>query len=143
MRKLALDVGEVRVGVAVSDLTATLARPLSVLPRKALDGSAERLAQLVEELEVDELVVGFPRTLRGDEGTMARMVAAVAEHLREVLRMPVHLFDERMTSVAARRAMAGCGRTRYGDRGAVDQVAAAIILQNFLDRRRLGGAIGA
>lgn len=143
MRKLALDVGDVRVGVAVSDPTATIAQPLTVLPRKALEGRADRLSELVRDQDVDEVVVGLPTTMRGEEGAMAVMVRALAEHLGEVLDVPVHLFDERLTSVAARRAMAGCGRTRFGDRGAVDRVAAAIILQNFLDRRRLDGAIGA
>lgn len=140
MRKLALDLGTVRVGVAISDPTATLARPYGVLPRRELDGDAKRLVALVADQGVDEVVVGLPRTMRGDEGAMARVARAVVSHLSEVLPVHVSLFDERLTSVAAKRAMAGCGRTRYGDRGAVDQIAAAIILQNYLDRRLAPGA---
>jgi len=140
VRKLAFDLGEIRVGVAISDPTATLARPFGVLPRKALDGSAERVSDMIREQGVDEVVVGLPRTMRGEEGHMAVAARVIAEHLHEVLHIPVSVFDERLTSVAARRAMAGCGRVRHGDGGGVDQVAAAIILQNFLDRRHQYGA---
>jgi len=137
MRKLGIDLGEVRVGIALSDPTGTLASPWCVLPRRDLDGAAERLSHLIREQGVDEVVVGLPRTMRGEEGSMATGARAMAVHLAEMLDVPVHVFDERLTSVAARRAMAGAGRTRYGDRGGLDQVAAAIILQNFLDLRRL------
>lgn len=123
----------------MSDPTATVAQPFAVLPRRDLEGPAERLVRMVREHEVDEVVVGLPRTMGGEEGPMAAVVTALAQHLADVLDVPVKLFDERLTSVAARRVMAGCGRRRYGDAGAADRVAAAIILQNYLDRSR-GGA---
>jgi putative Holliday junction resolvase len=138
MRKLALDMGEVRVGIAISDPTGTLARPYGVLPRRDLEGEAPRLSTVIREQGVDEVVVGLPRSLSGEEGPMAIAVRAVVAHLADVLAVPVHTFDERLTSVAAKRAMAWCGRGRHHDPGAVDEVAAAIILQNFLDSRRAG-----
>jgi putative holliday junction resolvase len=140
--KLALDVGEVRVGVAVSDPSATLARPLTVLPRRDIDGDGARLRNMIQELDVDEVVVGLPKTMRGEEGPMALAIRAVVEHLREVLAVPVAVFDERLSSVTARRVMAGRRRVTPGDRGAVDQVAAAIILQNYLDRQLMHGGAG-
>lgn len=140
MRKLALDVGSVRVGVAISDPSATIARPLCVLPRGELDGPAHRLSALIEEHGVDEVVVGLPRTMRGEDGPMALAMRVIAAHLHEVLPARVSVFDERLTTVAARRTVAGHGRKRYGDRGAMDEIAAAIILQNYLDRRLNAGA---
>lgn len=142
MRKLGLDMGEVRVGVAISDPTATLARPYGVLPRRDLDGEAPRLSAMIREQGVDEVVIGLPRSLSGEEGPMALGVRAVVAHLVDVLAVPVHTFDERLTSVAAKRAMAWCGRGRHHDPGAVDEVAAAIILQNYLDSRRAGAPPG-
>lgn len=136
MRKLGLDLGEVRVGIAISDPTGTLARPFGVLPRRDLDGEAPRLSAVIREQGVDEVVVGLPRSMSGHEGPMAISVRSMVDHLADVLAVPVHTFDERLTSVAAKRAMAWCGRGRHHDPGGVDEVAAAIILQNYLDSRR-------
>lgn len=136
MRKLGIDLGEVRVGIAISDPTGTLARPFGVLPRRDLDGEAPRLSAVIREQGVDEVVVGLPRSMSGHEGPMAISVRSMVDHLADVLAVPVRTFDERLTSVAAKRAMAWCGRSRHHDPGGVDEVAAAIILQNYLDSRR-------
>ena len=136
MRKLGIDLGEVRVGLAISDPSATLARPFGVLPRRDLDGDADRLSTVIRDQGVDEVVVGLPRSMSGHEGPMAMSVRSVVAHLAEVLAVPVHMLDERLTSVEAKRAMAWCGRGRHHDPGGVDEVAAAIILQNYLDSRR-------
>ena len=135
MRKLGLDVGDVRVGVALSDPSGTLASPLTVLERRDIEGEAKGLADLVREHDVDELVVGLPTTMRGEDGHMAEQMRSVADHLRKVLALPVHLLDERLTSVAAKRALTDAGSSGDAGPGAVDQAAAAIILQDFLDRR--------
>jgi putative holliday junction resolvase len=133
MRKLALDVGDVRVGVAVSDLSGTIARPLAVLRRAEIDGDAARLREMVQDMDVDEIVVGLPRTMRGEEGRMALAIRELVAHLQEVLPVSIAVFDERLSSVAAKRVMAGRRRSPHAERGAIDQVAAAIILQNYLD----------
>jgi putative Holliday junction resolvase len=142
MRKLGIDLGEVRVGLAISDPSATLARPFGVLPRRDLDGEAERLSAVIRDQGVDEVIVGLPRSMSGHEGPMAVAVRSVVAHLAEVLAVPVHTLDERLTSVEAKRAMAWRGRGRHRDPGGVDEVAAAIILQNYLDSLRAAARRG-
>ena len=135
MRVLGLDIGETRVGVAVSDAEGRVALPLTVLDARALTADAAPLARLVEDYEAGMLVVGVPLTLGGDEGPQANDVRERAERLSETVGVPVAYWDERLSSAEARRAMREAGLTEREQRGALDKVAAALILQGWLDAR--------
>lgn len=130
MRVLALDIGERRVGVAISDPGATIASPLDVLD--ATGRLAEQVAALVVDREVELVVVGLPLTLRGEEGPQAARVRAAAERIAERISVPIVYHDERLSSAEANRSMKGSSSVRKR-RGSVDKVAAAIFLQSFLD----------
>lgn len=131
MRVLGVDLGSVRIGVALSDPTGTLASPLTVLPRSA--DLHDRLRSLVDEHQVGAVVVGLPRSLDGRERLAARTVRTEVGAIGERLAVPVHLQDERLSTVAAHAAMAAAGRTARQRRGSVDASAAAVLLQSWLD----------
>jgi putative holliday junction resolvase len=130
VRVLALDIGERRVGVAISDPGATIASPLEVLDATArLD---DRIAAIVDEYEVGLVVAGLPLTLGGEEGPQAERVRLVGERIAGRIGIPLVYHDERLSSAQANRAMEGATSSRKR-RGTVDKVAAAIFLQSFLD----------
>ena len=136
-RRLGVDVGSVRVGVALSDPDGLLATPLATLRRDERDGSDLRqLAELVTEHEVVEVVVGLPRTLAGREGPAAQAARDYAHALGTVLSVPVQLSDERLTTVLAIRTLSDRGVRGRKQRAVVDQAAAVEILQGWLDGRR-------
>lgn len=138
-RRLGIDVGAVRVGVALCDPDGILATPLVTVPRDVEGGSDLRvLADLVAEHEAVEIVVGLPRTLAGREGPAADAARSFAEALADALDVPVALTDERLTTVVATRQLAGRVRGRK-QRAVVDQAAAVAILQGWLDARRSTG----
>ena len=136
-RRLGVDVGTVRVGVALSDPTALLASPLVTL-RRAKDGSdLDRLAALVLEHEVVEVVVGNPRHLSGASGASARDAAAYAGSLAARIGVvPVRLVDERLSTVTAASHLRASGIDSRRQRPVIDQAAAVVILQSHLDRER-------
>ena len=101
MKVLALDYGAVRTGVAISDATGTLARPLTVIDRAASEPGLRRVAELVAAEEADRVVVGLPLTLKGDHGAQADETAQFVEALRGVVDVPVESFDERFTTTLA------------------------------------------
>lgn len=138
MRVLGLDIGSVRVGVAVSDPSGRIASPLTVLDARALAGDATPLVRLAEDYESECLVVGLPLTLSGDEGPQAAEVRTAAVRLATAAGLPVEFADERLSSEEARRMMSASGMSEKEQRGSVDKVAAAIILQGWLDARRNG-----
>lgn len=127
MRVLALDYGAARTGVAVSDATGTLARPVGIVERAASEPGLDRVAALVVEHEAEVVVVGLPLTLRGEHGAQARETEAFVEALRARLRVPVETEDERFTTVLAQRT---------GGRAPEDALAAAHLLQGWLERAR-------
>ena len=135
MRVLGLDIGETRVGVAVSDAEGRVATPLTVLDARSLEADATPIARLVEEYEAGMLVVGVPLTLGGDEGPQARDVRVRAERLSVTVGVPAAYWDERLSTAEARRAMREAGLTEREQRGALDKVAAALILQGWLDAK--------
>lgn len=135
-RVLALDVGGRRIGVALSDPTRTLAAPLTTLRAEPRARVLAQLAQLVREYEVAEVVVGLPLTLSGEVGPQARQVQEFAAALEQALAMSVRLFDERLTTVAAERMMLDLGLRPEQRKARIDEVAASIILQDFLDANR-------
>lgn len=141
MRVLALDVGERRVGIAIGDPTGTVARPLQALVRGSREEDFAAITALVAEHDVGLVVVGQPLSLDGTEGPQARRVARYAEALAAMLPVPVVAWDERFTTVAAedilrqnRRQKKRQARTR----GEVDSIAAAVILQGYLDSQNNG-----
>jgi putative Holliday junction resolvase len=132
--RIGVDVGSVRVGVALSDPDGILATPVATLARDAKGGAdLDALAALVAEHGAVEVVVGHPRHLSGAAGAAAREAEAYADALRERLGVPVRLVDERLTTVTATRTLAGRGVRGKAQRAVVDQAAAVAILQSALD----------
>ncbi|QKT07268.1 Holliday junction resolvase RuvX [Gordonia sp. X0973] len=142
-RRIGIDVGTVRVGVAVCDPDGILATPVETVARAGKGGrpsSADdeaaiaRLADLVAEYEAVAVIVGLPRDLRGEEALAAQAVRAFADKLaRAIAPVPLEFVDERMTTVAASRSLRAAGRDSRGARGVIDQAAAVAILQGWLD----------
>jgi putative Holliday junction resolvase len=136
-RVLALDVGTRRLGVAVSDPTGTVASPLATVPRRSPAEDARTIAALADEQAATTVVVGLPVTLAGREGPAAAAVRAYLAELAELLPgLAFELVDERLSTVAAERALVGGGVRRQARRQVVDQVAASVFLQTWLDRAR-------
>lgn len=136
-RRLGIDVGTVRIGVASSDPDGILATPVETVRRDRTNKHVRRLAQLVSELEAVEVVVGLPRTLADRSGASARDAIELAEQLaRRIEPTPVRLADERLTTVVAQRSLREAGVRAKGQRSMIDQAAAVGILQNWLDQRR-------
>lgn len=136
MRALALDIGEKRIGVAVSDPSGTVATPVAVLDATKTLSDGRELVRLAEDYEAELLVVGLPLSLDGSEGPQAARVRKAAERLAGFLRLPVEFADERLSSTQAVRSMSDVGVGSRRARGSVDMVAAAIFLQSYLDSHR-------
>src|SRR5215471_2587620 len=130
---LALDFGRARIGVAISDDLQLLAHPLETIPTKERPES--RIARIAGDKHVDHIVAGVPRQMNGQIGTAAIEVLQFVEKLRAILPCPVVTWDERLTTVAAHRALRDAGKKTRHTRGYVDQVAAQMILQSYLDSR--------
>ena len=135
-RVMALDLGEKRIGVALSDPTRTIASPHSVLTRKSRLEDAARYAHLIAENGVMLLVIGLPITLGGREGERAAWVRDYAADLAERLPVPIAFWDESLSTVEAQAALRAQGRRGKKLRERVDAVAAAVILQSYLDAQR-------
>ena len=133
---LAVDWGRARLGLAVSDDLGVTAQGLTSLPRIGESKDVEALAAYIRDLGIGAIVVGLPKNMDGSLGPSAEAAQAFARALQERLRIPVHLWDERLTTRAAERTLIGAGMRRRARRGVVDQMAATMILQGFLDRQR-------
>ena len=130
-RILGLDFGRARIGVAVSDELQLLAHPVETI--SANQQPAARIAEIVREKKVERVVAGIPRQMNGQIGTAATEVLDFVEKLRALLPCPIVTWDERLTTVAANRALRDAGKKTRDTRGYVDQVAAQMILQSYLD----------
>jgi putative Holliday junction resolvase len=137
---LALDLGRARIGVAISDELQLLAHPLETI--LADKQATPRLAQIIREKKVDHVVVGIPRQMNGRIGAAATDALRFVEKLRTILPCPVVTCDERLTTVAAHRALREAGKKTRDTRAYVDQVAAQMILQGYLDRRQASNERG-
>lgn len=135
MRALALDIGEVRVGVAVSDPDARVASPVCVLPAAEVLAHAATFRRVLEDWEPDVLVCGLPRTLAGEEGPQAEHIRASAEKIAASCGLPLEFADERLSSAQAKRILREQGLSERAMRGKVDSVAASLFLQSWLDAR--------
>jgi putative Holliday junction resolvase len=133
---MALDVGGRRIGVALSDTTRVLASPLTTQRAEPRERVLSEIAALVQRHEVVEVVVGLPLTLSGEVGPQAHLIQLFVERLKGVLTAPIHMFDERLTTVAAERMMLDLGMKPEQRKARIDEVAASIILQDFLDSKR-------
>lgn len=131
-RVMAVDLGSVRTGVAVSDELGMLAQPWKTLPGG--DKTLDAIVSAVAELKPSRVLVGLPRNMDGTYGPAAEAARAFAHLLRARIECPVDLWDERLTTVSAQRALRESGRKARDQRGVVDQVAAQFLLQSWLDR---------
>ncbi len=133
MRLLGVDPGERRIGLAVSDASGTIATPLRVIDCAEVGDPIDEIVAQAQAVGARGIVVGMPLTLRGEMGPAAQRVADFVQRLRERSHIPVHVMDERLSTAAAERDMAGAGIRGAGRREQVDKVAAALILQRYLD----------
>jgi putative Holliday junction resolvase len=135
---LALDFGRARIGAAISDELQLLAHPVETIP--ANQRALSRVAEIVRERKVDHVIAGIPRQMNGQIGAAATEVLQFVEKLRAILPCPVVTWDERLTTVAAHRALRDAGKKTRDTRRYIDQVAAQMILQSYLDRRAADAA---
>ena len=143
MRALGIDLGAKRIGIAVSDRSGTIASPLTVLQRTgSIAQDHKRIADLVVEEEAERVVVGLPLSMNGEVGRAARAAVAEAEALATVVGVPVETYDERLTTVTADRALMEFKMKADARRRVVDKVAAAVMLQAWLDGRHRRDARG-
>lgn len=133
---MALDLGSKRIGVAISDPSGTFAMPIATIERQNRREDLAAIESYLSSYGVDELVVGDPVTLGGERGIAAQSVDAYVERLREIFSGPIHRVDERMTTAQATKALIAADVRRAKRRSVVDAMAAALILESFLARRR-------
>ncbi len=136
-RLLALDLGSRRIGLAVSDSLGVTAQPLETLHRTTKRADFAELKNLIQQYSITEIVLGHPLNMSGEPGPQALKVAAFAEELRSRCGLPIHLWDERLTSAEAHRVLddSGHSRDRFARKGKVDRIAAVLILQSFMESR--------
>ncbi len=136
MRVLALDVGDRRIGLAVSDTLGLIASPIEAIERTSQDDDVERVLATAHENGVMEIVVGLPLTLAGEQGGQAKRVSAFRRALKRRAGVKVRSLDERYSTAEAERRMREAGLKPSRDRAKVDSAAAAVILQTYLDSIR-------
>lgn len=132
---MALDIGKVRCGIAVSDPGERVATPLCVLPTKDVEQNAPSFRRVLEDWEPEMLLSGLPYTLSGEEGPQAAAITAMARKVADRAGLPLEFEDERLSSQEAKRNLREKGLTEREMRGKVDMIAAAIFLQTWLDAR--------
>jgi putative Holliday junction resolvase len=133
MRILALDHGTKRIGVALSDETRIIAQPLEYIPAEPFAEFLERLKQILHEKEVDLILIGMPRNMDGSYGPAAQKVEVFIAALKSAITIPIKTWDERLTSTMANRALVQGNVRRDKRKQKVDAMAAAILLQSYLD----------
>lgn len=133
MRILALDHGTVRIGVAISDELKMIAQPLEFIPAEPFDRFVDRLKQIMAEKPVELIILGMPRNMDGSYGPAAQKVQEFLARLKEQVTVPIRTLDERLTSVQANRLLIQADVRRDKRKQTVDKMAAAILLQSYLD----------
>ena len=134
-RLLALDIGERRIGVALSDPMHIIASPHSIIDRKITPDYMDEIQKLISEQEVEALVIGLPLTLRNNVSQQTQKVQLIIKELNTELTLPIHTVDERLSSVSAKNALKLKGVKTGHNKGEIDKTAAAIFLQEFLDSK--------
>jgi len=137
VRVLALDIGEVRVGIATSDASGSVASPVTVLPAQEVLQHARSFRRVLEDYEPELLVCGRPKTLAGEDGPQAERIMRQASQIAEACGLPLEFADERLSSREAKRILREEGMNERAMRGKVDMVAASLFLQAWLDARRM------
>ncbi len=132
-RILALDIGDVRIGIAVSDLMKIIANPLETYVRKKTDADYDYIANLVKTMEVDLVVSGLPKSMNNSENAQTGKTREFVDNLSKKITVPITFIDERLTTVAAERVLIEGNVRRENRKNVIDKVAATIILQNYLD----------
>ena len=140
MRILALDIGEVRVGVAVSDPGMRVASPVCVLPTPEVLSSAKSFRRVLDDWEPELLLCGLPYTLAGEEGPQAARIRAAAAQISAACGIPCVFADERLSSSEAKRSLRESGLSEKQMRGKIDMIAASLFLQAWLDERATAGS---
>lgn len=138
MRALALDIGEVRIGIAASDASGRVASPVKVLPAAEVLSCAKTFRRILEDYEPEVLVCGRPQTMSGEDGPQAERVMAQARSIAEACGLPLEFADERLSSSEAKRILREQGLNEKQMRGKVDMIAASLFLQAWLDSRGSG-----
>ncbi|WP_082715616.1 Holliday junction resolvase RuvX [Atopobium deltae] len=133
MRVMALDIGEVRVGIAISDASMRIASPVKVLPAAEVRSCARSFRRVLEDFEPGLLVCGLPKTLSGEDGPQAARVRECAQNIAATCGLPLVFSDERLSSVEAKRVLREQGFSDKTMRGKVDMIAAGLFLQAWLD----------
>lgn len=136
MRALALDIGEVRIGIAASDASGRVANPVKVLPAAEVLSGSRTFRRILEDYEPDVLVCGRPKTMAGEDGPQAERVMAQGRQIAETCGLPLEFADERLSSAEAKRILREEGYSERGMRGKVDMIAASLFLQTWLDARQ-------
>ena len=136
MRALGIDHGDARIGLAISDELGMLAHPYETLVVKDTD-PISRIAHIVDDKKIEAIVIGLPRNMDGSTGPAAEKVRVFAEQLRGRVACPVRLWDERLTTVAAQKSLHAAGRNTKQSRAVIDQAAAQLILQGWLDSQNM------
>ncbi|MFW5999337.1 MAG: Holliday junction resolvase RuvX [Halanaerobiaceae bacterium] len=139
MRILALDYGSKRIGVAVSDALGLTAQGKGVITRKDLREDLKKIEEYIDEYNVEKIIVGMPRNMDGSYGPRAEKTRQFITFLRRRLTLPVETWDERLSSAEAERVLISGDVSRAKRKKVIDQVAAAIILQGYLDSKDRGG----
>lgn len=136
MKLIGLDVGTVRIGVATSDIMQILATPYETYKRRTPYLDARYIIELAEKLQAEKLVFGLPLKLDGTEGDSAKMARELADKVSQLSSLPIVFQDERLSTVSAERILIETGTRRKERKSQIDQIAATIILQNYIDKTR-------
>jgi putative Holliday junction resolvase len=132
-RILAIDLGEKRVGLSVSDPTYTIAQPLKTIQFKSIKKLIEELMQIIESMEIERIVIGLPITMKGTYSKKTNEVLETVNKLESVIKIPIQMFDERRTTIQAQHTIRLSGKKPSENRDKIDMIAASHLLQNFLD----------
>lgn len=140
MRVLALDIGEVRIGIAASDASGRIASPVKVLPAAEVLGMSRTFRRILEDYEPEVLVCGRPQTMGGEDGPQAERIMAQARQVADACDLPLEFADERLSSSEAKRILRAQGLKEKQMRGKIDMIAASLFLQAWLDSHGVGAA---
>lgn len=136
MRWMGLDVGDKTIGVAVSDELGWTAQALEVIRRKTPDRDMNRIREIANQYDITDIVVGLPKNMNNSIGVRGELCIAFSQELQQKLNVPVHLWDERLTTVSATRTLLEADVSRKKRKEVVDKMAAALILQGYMDANK-------
>lgn len=136
MRILGLDVGDRRIGVAVSDETLTFVTPIEVIKREDDTRTIFRLKEIISNYDISEIVVGLPKGMDGEDTCQTRKVYSFIVFLKREIKLPIRLWDERLSTVMAEKILINVNMGRKNQKGVIDKLSAGIILQNYLDYKK-------